>query len=188
MNERQKQKIETRNKIVENAFLLYAKDGFQVPTSNIAKASNVSHGTIFSHFSTKDDLLIFVIGEFGEKLTNRLHEISISSMSLKTALSTHVDIIEEYEDFYIQFIREKHNLPDMAKMEFISIQSAASHHLEAIFQKDSTIDISLPMIFNTWVGLLHYYLLNKDFFSPNSSVLKKYKNELVDTFMKMIYK
>lgn len=188
MNKRQLQKEKTKEKIVENAYMLYAQEGFQVSTSEIAKQSEVAHGSIFSHFPTKEDLLIFVIGEFGNKLTTRLHEISVSSMPLEDALYAHIEAIEEYEDFYINFINERHRLPKEATVSYISIQSAASHHLEKVLEREKIVDIPLNLAFNSWVGLLHYYLLNRDLFAPNTSVIKKYKNELVDTFIKMIKK
>jgi len=42
------------------------------------------------------------------------------------------------------------------------------------------------MMFNTWLGLLHYYLQNSELFTSGESVLKQRKKELVDNFVLLI--
>jgi hypothetical protein len=46
----------------------------------------------------------------------------------------------------------------------------------------------LPMhfIFNSWLGLLHYYLSNQELFAPDDSVLNRYKKELVNNFINLL--
>ncbi len=75
--QRQKQKISTRKQIIEAAIKQYALTGLiKTRTSEIAKAANVSHGTVFAHFSTQDELLTAVIDEFGSRINMRLHELA----------------------------------------------------------------------------------------------------------------
>jgi len=42
------------------------------------------------------------------------------------------------------------------------------------------------IIFNTWLGLIHYYLQNSELFAPGASVLKQQGNELVKHFLELI--
>ncbi len=104
----------------------------------------------------------------------------------------HIELVAEYEYFYCRIISEFASLPKEAKLSFISLQSAVSFHLgktiEKLKLKNRLIDIPVYMIFNTWIGLIHYYLQNREYFSAGSSVLKKYKDELIDSFIKMITK
>lgn len=188
MNKRQLQKEQTKQKIAKTAYMLYAQKGFQVSTNEIATLAKVSHGTVFVHFPTREDLIVFTLKEFGASITKTLHEHSIALSTVETTLFAHIDVLMEYEGFYTNFIREMYDLPTVAVSEFVSIQSAVSHHLEPFLKNETTLDVGLPLLFNSWLGLLHYYLLNKPLFSPNQSVLMTYRNELVDTFIKMIKK
>ena len=68
---RQEQKIQTREKLIRVSTEVFSKKGiFSTKTLDVAKASKVSHGTVFSHFSTKEELLIAVIDEVGRKISN----------------------------------------------------------------------------------------------------------------------
>jgi len=44
----------------------------------------------------------------------------------------------------------------------------------------------LYLLFNTWLGLIHYYLLNGDLFAPRESVLARYKSVLIKCFVALI--
>ena len=66
-NKRQIQKEETRKKIIEAAYRVYSKSGFNARTDIIAKEAGIAHGSIFSHFPTVDDLIESLIDEFDIK-------------------------------------------------------------------------------------------------------------------------
>ncbi|MNC80717.1 hypothetical protein D3C75_1336170 [compost metagenome] len=42
------------------------------------------------------------------------------------------------------------------------------------------------LLFNSWIGLLHHYLMNRDLFAPDESVLERYGKELLAHFMRMV--
>ena len=42
------------------------------------------------------------------------------------------------------------------------------------------------LFFNTWVGLLHYYIANASSFAPGESVLKRYGHQLRDHFLMLV--
>jgi len=70
---RQIQKLNTRKKIIETAYKVFSEKGFSVPSSIIAKEAGVSHGSIFAHFPTMNDLLISLLSDFGDKMGSSLH-------------------------------------------------------------------------------------------------------------------
>ena len=64
----QQMKAESRNAIVEAALELFAKNGFSATTTDaIAKKARVSKGLIFSHFSSKEELLISIMDDALER-------------------------------------------------------------------------------------------------------------------------
>ncbi len=188
---RQKQKKQTRKHIIETALAQYALGGLtKVRTGDIAKAANVSHGTIFAHFATQEDLLTAVIDEFGSRINTRLHELAGGKNGVHEVLEAHLEGLTEFEDFYSRLVIEGRLLPEEVRNTFIMIQSTISFHLcqavEREMQAGTILTLPIHMIFNGWVGLIHYYLANSDLFSPGESVLKRCGRELLTYYMSLI--
>lgn len=99
---RQEQKRLTRKHLIEIAIKQFGENGIiKTRTSDIAKAANVSHGTVFAHFSTQEELLISVIEEFGNRIAQRLHELVNTNSSLSEVLEAHITGLIEFEPFFI---------------------------------------------------------------------------------------
>ncbi len=185
------QKLNTRKKIIETAYKVFSEKGFSVSSSVIAREAGVSHGSIFAHFPTMNDLLISLLSDFGDKIGTSLHALAKKCNSVENLLKEHLKILEEYEAFYSRLILEKNRLPDEAKNTFVIIQSTVAFHfsnvVERKIEKGTVKKLPIHALFNTWLGLVHYYLINKDFFADsNESVIKRYGSELLSTYLKLI--
>lgn len=191
MNKRQEQKAKTREHIIEIAFNEFSNNGLSnTSTADIATAAGVSHGTIFAHFPTREMLLDTVIEEFGIRITKRLHELVDETCGMREILEAHLKGIEEYEDFYIRLISEAPLLQVSSRNTLIMIQSAISFHLTQVAereQKNHKIKrMPLNLMFNTWVGLIHYYLTNQEMFAPGKSVVSRYREIWIEHFINLI--
>ncbi len=186
------QKENTKKNIIKTAMCLYASKGFSTPTNIIAKEAGVSHGAIFVHFPTRDDLQLSVLEQFAHEIGDELHNLAAADGSIFDLLYAHIQVLEGYEPFYKGLIKEMPFLPDDAKNMVIALQSILSRHFNVAIERgkrEGVIkEIPLHIIFNTWIGLVHYYLQNSDLFAPGESVLKRCKNELVNSFMVLISK
>ncbi len=189
-DKRKVQKAQTREKIISAAISIYSEQGFSAPTTAIAKKAQISHGSIFVHFPTVESLLVCLLELFSNDIKAEIHSLSDSCGEISKLLEIHLDVLIKHEDFYKRLIQEIVYLPKEAKNTFIAIQSTVSvHFLQALEQeigKGKIKDIPFYMIFNTWLGLVHYYLLNDELFSPQTSVLKRYKNTLISCFISLI--
>lgn len=186
------QKKKTREKIKQTAYQIYSERGFGVTTAELAKSVGVSHGTIFVHFPTLNNLLEELIHDFGHTLTTEMHDLSEQNGSMQELLTAYVKILSHHEAFYIQLICERNLLPESAQLTLASIQSTAAFHFNRLLEREITQDIvkQLPvhMLFNAWLGLLHYYLCNKDLFAPNEPILPIYGNQFIETYLTLIKK
>lgn len=69
---RQEQKELTRTGLIQSASRLFIKNGISnTATADVAKAQRVSHGTVFVHFPTREELILAVIDDFGIKLSQK---------------------------------------------------------------------------------------------------------------------
>ena len=187
---RTQQKAQTREKIIAAAFKIYSAQGFSAPTALIAQEAQVAQGSVFVHFPTVESLLLCLLDIFAQDLIRELHAISAYGHNLEKLLEMHIDVLIKHENFYKRLVNEAVYLPKEAKNTFIAIQSTLSIHflevLEPQIKAGKIKDIPLYLLFNTWLGLIHYYLLNGDLFAPRESVLARYKSVLIKCFVALI--
>lgn len=188
---RKLQKEETRQKLLEVALSEFGSRGIMATRmSDIATAAGVSHGTVFAHFRTQESFVIAVIETFGEKTTRRTHELAGKSGALREVLAAHLETISEFEPFYTRLVIETRLLPPVARESFILIQSAIASHISQSARREmeagKIITMPIPLLFNTWVGLVNYYLTNGDQFAPDGSVITRYGPVLLDHYMNLV--
>jgi Transcriptional regulator len=191
--DREAQKRETERRILDAAVRVFGRDGIAAATTEaIAIEAGVSHGSIFARFGTQEDLLATTIEDFGRAAATRMHEALSSSSSLRAVLEAHLASIGAEEDFYARLVSECGSLPRAARDSLALMQSSVAFHLAPAVeagQKAGRIKkASLPLLFNTWLGLVHYYLANRELFSPGSSLVDERGKELVDHYMSLIAK
>ena len=187
---RQDQKVHTRKRILDTAYRLYAAGGFSTPTNIIAQETGLSHGAIFVHFPTRESLQLKVLEKFTQEIGGKLHELTKIEAEISELLYAHIAVLEEYESFYKNLISEISALPDETKTMLIALHSVMSFHFGELIEREKrngrVKDIPLHMLFNTWLGLLHYYLQNSELFTSGESVLKHRKKELVENYLLLI--
>lgn len=176
------QKEKTCLHLLERAYEEFAKKGFlAAKTLDIARAAGVSHGTLFLHFPTKEELLGKTIDTFGIKLGEKLQSLKGSP---RQVLKQHLDAIKEVEPFYTNLVIEGPLLPPFLRSKVFLIQSGIAHHLEKGFVKRPSSP-PLYFILNSWLGLIHYYLTHRDLFAAkDSSVIDACGKNLLDHFIK----
>lgn len=192
-NKRSIQKEQTRAALIEASYQLFCKNGIMnTRMGDIAAAAKVSHGTVFAHFETQEALISEVIEVYGGKIALSTHTLSGCCQRLEQLLAAHLKSIGEYEPFYRQLVIENRLLPRAARDVWVSIQSAVSFHFSQVVEREKEaglhLDIPTYMLFNIWVGLIHYYLMNDDLFSPKGNVIEAYRDILIESYMKLIKK
>jgi AcrR family transcriptional regulator len=183
------QKTQTRERIIAAAFKVYSERGFSANTTAITDEAGISHGAIFVHFPTVESLLLCLLDLFGEDIKAELHTLSESG-GMERLLGMHIDVLIKHEAFYKRLVKEVVYLPKEARNTFIAVQSVLSIHFLRVLEPEIAAgkikDIPLHMMFNTWLGLVHYYLQNSEFFAPGESVLTRHKDALIKSFLALI--
>lgn len=184
---RQVQKENTKSVLIETAYKVFSERGIvNTRMSDIAAAAGVSHGTVFLHFSTQEALITEVVDHYCGKIAQRTHELSEYDASLRDILSAHLDGIKEYEPFYARLVIENRLLPTGARDAWVVLQSAVAFHFEQTFSRELGAKVPLAILFNMWMGLVHYYLANGDLFAPEGNVIGRYGETLIENYMKLI--
>jgi Transcriptional regulator len=188
---RQLQKEKTRELLIKTAYEMFTHRGIMnTRMSDVAGAAGVSHGTVFVHFQSQESLIEEVVSVYGQKIALRTHALADSCESMEKLLHAHLDGIQEYEGFYTRLVTENLLLPSGARDSWISIQSAVSFHFGLVYEREfggaNNPGIPQYMLFNLWMGLVHYYLQNGDLFAPEGNVISRYGDTLADSYLKLL--
>jgi AcrR family transcriptional regulator len=190
---RKEQKERTRKLIVETAMAEFSTKGFAgTNTRDIAGSAEISHGSVFAHFQTREDLIMAVVSEFGERVSQQMSLLPENPGSIRNVLERHLDVLGKHELFYSRLVTEGTLLPESAKSELARIQTIISSRLSQAVHKEHEAglvkDLPFPMMFNSWLALVNHYLANRDWFCPGKPVIATIGDQLVEYFIKTIRK
>lgn len=182
---RKEQKKQTREKLLNTAFEVFSENGLlDTTTADVAKAAGVSHGSLFLHFPSREQLIAAVVEEFGMQLGEELIT-AMSGRSLRCVLEAHLSVLQKWEAFYRELVVCGPHLTEELGVVFANIQSGVGYSIScAIAGKEEAAPN--PLVLNTWLGLVHYYLTHRDLFVPSGSVLKAKGDDLINFYVELI--
>jgi len=188
---RQEQKAATRDRLVNAAMALFARKGIvQTTTADIARSIRMSHGVVFLHFPKRDDLVIAVIDEFGRRLGVEFRQALEQDLGLRAVLRAHLRVLAEFEPFYARLVTEAPLLPPKVRSTLLMLHAAVSQRLFLALERERKAGrarrFERPLLFNTWIGLVHHYLVNRDMFAAGDSVIAEQGDTLVQHFMTLV--
>jgi AcrR family transcriptional regulator len=190
---RDEQRAETRQRIIAAMLHVARRDGFrEASTADVAKHARVSHGLVFAHFPTRDALLVDTITQLGIEITNAMHALVHEGAELREVLRAHLDCIADDEEIYARLICELPFLPARARSAWVGVQSAISEHLSHAYEAGVAAgdldQMPVHLVFNTWIGLVHHYVIHRELFAPTDSVVRKHGRGLVDHYLRLLGK
>ncbi len=92
---RQQQKERTREKLLQAAYRVFCRQGImQSRMEDIAREAGVSHGTVFVHFKSQEELTEAVVNYYGGEIAACTHSLSESGGSLEEVLHANLKGID----------------------------------------------------------------------------------------------
>ena len=124
------------------------------------------------------------------EITDALHALSTAGASVRDVLTAHVECLVAREHQIRWLLLETPMLPKGFHSAWLSLQSAVSVHLSGPVEREMASgrirQMPLHLLFNSWIGLIHHYVINRDLFAPGRSVLREHGPMLVDHFMNLL--
>jgi AcrR family transcriptional regulator len=128
VDKRANQKKETYQKLIEKSTLLIQKKGFvQVSTKDIAEACGVSQGTIFVHFSSKNELLHNVLLNGLEQVREALTKTLKPNLDRERFPRELLSIWMSHEPMLARVHLDYTYLPDSLKREIDDLDSVTKN-------------------------------------------------------------
>jgi AcrR family transcriptional regulator len=180
------QKEETRKNILEHTKELLYKNGFiKVSTKEISKASNVSQGSIFLHFTSKDNLLLTIFTEGMQNIELQLKNILDSNLTRETFLKDLLDVLSIHENLLSRIYKDYFYLDN----EFIKLVEQTENHIKnKLFDNLRVTSSSKLNIIDSFISIdaflsqIKQYLIEKDVVSEFNSVLKQKRGKLIKLY------
>ena len=121
-------KQKTRNLLLEKtALLLHNKGYLNVSSKEISRECNLSQGTLFLHFKTKENLLSTIINTNSRTFEKELHSRCKSSDSPDTFLRNYIDVIIEHESFLSRAYKDFPYLPETLRKNIINFETTTKN-------------------------------------------------------------
>lgn len=173
---RTQQRERTRAQLVASGLRVVAHRGFAAATTaEIAKDSGKAHGTVFLHFPTRDALVAELVEEVGRAMSRRLADIPADRPGVAEVLDAHLAALAENEVLYARLVREATSLPLAARARVFALQSGIAWRLRGALARDVERGKARPfdpvVLGNLWIALTNHYLMNRDLFAPDASVV-----------------
>jgi AcrR family transcriptional regulator len=187
---RQARKAASRQQLLRRGLARVRRQGFgNVATADVAKDAGLSHGALFVHFPTRDALLAEIASTLGREITDALYAKAAGGSDLASALRAHLAAIQLHENAYRSLLIESADAGPLQTI-WTGIQSAVAVHLSGALERALNAagrsSVTLPVLFNMWLGLVHHYVLNGRLLSSGRSALEEHGATLVRTFVNLI--
>lgn len=191
MNKREEQRTQTRQRILKAAHERFAESGFEkTKTVDIAASANLSHGAIFVHFKTRQDIVLNVIDEFGKELSRHIDKSIDTNRGARETLLSFTRALSKFENFYVELLQVLPKMPEAVQGAFLLLQNGFSYKLlpaiESEISENRRKQLSESGILNTWFALLHYYLMNRDWYTESGNLLDTMETKLVDDYLTLV--
>ena len=130
---------ERKRQILQSAQAVLKKKGYAVTSvRDIAKSLEMEPASLYSHFSSKEDILKLTCFDMASKFDRAIQEINTlyfdAEQQLRMAIREHVQILTSHLDSAIIFLRDWRNLTGESFSEFVEKRNSYEKGIRKIIQ------------------------------------------------------
>lgn len=178
--------MKTRRNILEKTQELLLQYGsLNTSTKMIADHSSISHGTLFLHFETKENLFNILLSSNVAKFEQSLKsECNVNDKPL-ILVGKMLDVIALYENLLSRVYKDEAFLSDGFVKCIESYENLLKNILLDNYRKHSTRKISIVdafVIIDAFLAQLRFYLIKKEYSVHNVSVIKQRKGRIIKLY------
>lgn len=183
---REEQKKITKQRIIDSTKQLLLINGFvKVSSKEISKAAQVSQGSIFLHFETKDFLLEHIISESIHKFLDELDEYCDPKTRQDKFLSDLLDVLSRNEDMLSRIYKDYFYLSEHLVK---GVEKAEKKIKDYIFNNIRKNSMKSMSIIDSFISIDAFYsqvrvnLTQKEVYSQANSVIRQSRGKLTKLY------
>lgn len=181
----------TRRNLLSAGLRVVSRHGFAgASTAAIARATGKAHGTVFAHFQTRDALVAELVAEVGRSMSQHMADVSRGQAQVGDVLDAHLAALAEHEVLYAHMLGEAITLPATARAHIFALQTGVGWRLrtaiEAAVAGNKARALDPVLLVNSWIALTNHYVMNRDLFAPQASVIAMHGAKLKAHFLNLL--
>ncbi len=183
---RSESKEKTRKLLLEKtALLLYNKGFLVVSSKDISRECNLSQGTLFLHFKTKENLFSTILIDNISYLEKNLKKQCKVKDSRELFLKNFLDVIIESESFLSRAYKDFPYLNEKLKKNLDSLESLMKNLFFENLRQNPAKKISIVDSFisiDAFLAQIHKDLIEKEVYSQFNSIIRQRRGKLIKLY------
>ena len=188
MGIRSELKQKTHNLILEKTALLLDKKGFlNVSSKEIAKECNVSQGSIFLHFKTKENLLNMILSNNITHFENSLKNSLLPELKSDIFLKKYLDLLILNEAFLSRAYMDLPYLQETLSKNLNNLETTTKNLFFENIRKNKIKNIKFNIV-DTFISIDAFFsqsqknLLEKDIYAQSNSVIRQRRGKIIKLY------
>lgn len=188
---RSESKQKTREKILQKTALLLDKKGFlNVSSKEISKKCNISQGTIFLHFKTKENLLNTILLEKINEYETTLKEVCLPKFKKEKFLKNYIDVLIQYESFLSRAYKD---LPYFSKALNKDIKNLELITKDLFFENIRNYPNGKLSIVDSFISIDAFFaqiqknLLDKEIYTASNSIIRQKRGKIIKLYRTLFH-
>lgn len=170
--------------------LIVSKGILKTSTKQISDYCNVAHGTIFSHFNNREQLISSVIKRELIRIAKALYKLEDLNVPFDQLLDKYLSLVAKEENLLAILNKEFPFLSDGLKREIVTTESIVKklfyNRIEQGIHENIFKPMNISVILSFLFGTIQHYLIRKELFIDSGSIIKKKKNEIINIFLTLL--
>lgn len=183
---RKELKEQTRQRIINKTALLLQEAGFlNVSSKDISRCSEVSQGTIFLHFKTKDALLTEIISSYLNQFEEKLKQECVKVESMDVFLKRYIDLIIQFEGMLSRTYKDFGYLPDELKKQVQNLDTTLKNIFFDNYRSHSKSRVNIIDTFiaiDAFYSQIEKYLIEKEVYTEHNSIIKQKRGRILKLY------
>ena len=183
---RSESKRKTRELLLSQTALLLNNQGFMnVSSKEISRQCNLSQGTLFLHFKTKENLLSTILNTNLRTLDKELISRCKSSDLPDTFLRNYIDVIIEHESFLSRAYKDLPYFPDSLKRNFVNLETTTKNLFFENLKNSKTKKLSIVDSFisiEAFISQIYKNLVEKETYSEYNSIIRQKRGKITKLY------
>jgi len=183
---RKETKQKTRELLLDKTALLLDKKGYLfVSTKDISKECDLSQGTLFLHFKTKENILSTIfIGNIDALEKELVSKCNIKD-SRETFLRSYIDVIIKYETFLSRAYKDLPYLSENLHKKIVNLETMTKNLFFDNLRKNPGRKLSIVDSFisiDAFIAQVQKNLLEKEVFTEFNSIIRQKRGKIVKLY------
>ena len=183
---RSESKQKTRQLILDKTALLLHNKGFlKVSSKEIARECNLSQGSIFLHFETKENLLNTILSSNIMKFEIDLKKNCIPNYSKELFLKNYIDVLIQNESFLSRAYKDLPYLPDALSKSLNGLETTTKNLFFENLRKNPEKKLSIVDSFisiDAFFAQIQKNLLEKEVYTEFNSIIRQRRGKIIKLY------